>query len=337
VWEPGLPLVARAVTRGAEHRRLERRRQREANPLNHRRETPTAAIVLVDGNNAERSAAPTGTPDRCSDAQAAAERCAECPAPRLFNDSTGCGTAGTLGNDGKREACKDVETESETMPDSEPIEAFEKFVNGLRQFVVASANIPDGLEENVFGSTQRLLLSTIQQSTKIVDRRRLLSLAKPTAEVLVRIAERDSCALSVELCSLLAEMDTVGLSIARSPALPAAKPLASFPREFAVRHTVFVDETGNAPFDDPIQPVLSLVGVLVDDPRISAFNTAVDKLLGSFGVDPRTEVHAQAPYDGDGDGVGICIDWDGNTSTDNGHTFARIACGRSDPVDSATK
>src|SRR5207249_3736774 len=78
------------------------------------------------------------------------------------------------------------------------------------------------------------------------------------------------------------------------------KPLAAFPTEPTVHHTVFVDEAGTSAWAEEVQPVLTLAGVLVDDAQMPDFDKQTSQLLQEFGIGTTTEIHAQPCLVGEG-------------------------------------
>lgn len=178
-------------------------------------------------------------------------------------------------------------------------DALQQQIDGLRQALVGLGNIPDALEEHVFGSMQRLSLDIVKRAGEALGEPEAFARARTLIETFVRIAERDGRDLATELVDLAARMTAAG-SVVDVHGPVTSKPLASFPTEPTVHHTVFVDEAGTAAWAEEDQPVLTLAGVLVDDAQIVPFDAQTSQLLQEFDVAPSNEIHTQPCLSGEG-------------------------------------
>lgn len=181
--------------------------------------------------------------------------------------------------------------------------AFQKQAEALAHSVIAMGNV-GRLAEHLSGAFQRLLLAMVERgraSGSPVGE--VLNAVRTATEAIVEVSDRDELFVSFELMRLLDDYDHLG-----QPITPArqrrAKPLAAFPTEPPVVHTLFVDEAGTGSFTESVQPVLCLVGVLAEDSRIAELDAATRELLDAARVPCETEIHAQPllsgqpPFDG---------------------------------------
>jgi hypothetical protein len=176
---------------------------------------------------------------------------------------------------------------------------FRKQIASLEQLVTAMSVAR--VEEVVLAACQRQLLSLIATAERAgTSRTEVLKEVRGLTRTLVQLAERDRLTISHELEALVDTYAPPEQPPKRPASLPASKPLASLPREFPVRHTVFVDEAGTASFaEEHSQPVMCLVGVLVEDEQIERFDLAVKGLLLRYGIADDAEIHAQPLLSGD--------------------------------------
>lgn len=181
--------------------------------------------------------------------------------------------------------------------------AIQKQAEALAQSVIAMGNV-GRLTEHLSGAFQGLLLALVERGrasgSPAVE---VLDAVRTATEAIVELSDRDGGALSFQLVRLLDEYNAQGQPI--TPVVQRrSKPLAEFPTEPPVVHTLFVDEAGTGSFTETAQPVLCLVGVLVEDSRIAELDTAAWELLEAAGVPGGTEIHAQPllsgqpPFDG---------------------------------------
>lgn len=179
-------------------------------------------------------------------------------------------------------------------------QAFQQQFDGLRKVLVGFANVPDLLDEYLFGSQQSLILSTVNQAAAALGEAEAFELARTLIETLVHVsAEREGCELATETVDLIARMRIAGVDGAFEQAV-ASKALSAFPKEPRVRHTVFVDEAGTSSWTEGDQPVLTLVGILAEDRQIVRFDEQTARLLHDAGRDPSAEFHAQECLSDDG-------------------------------------
>lgn len=170
---------------------------------------------------------------------------------------------------------------------------FKQQMQALAQIVTGLAALDKG-SDCLIGAYQGQLLSEIASAERSGCRRGdLLEAARSAVQLLVELAERDGLTFSREMDALVAEYEPTGRPITRLIRLPRSKPLAAFPKELPVLHTLFVDEAGTASFTEEAQPVLCLVGVLVEDRRIDEFESATSALLQRHDVPITAEIHAQ--------------------------------------------
>lgn len=154
------------------------------------------------------------------------------------------------------------------------------------------------LEEYSLAATQGLAINQIRKAISELGTTEAYSVSRPLISLIVDIARRDGIAVADEIVEIATDMAKLGVAV-QLPAAMRHKPLASFAKEAALRHTVFVDESGSAAWEEDTQPVLVLVGVLVEDKQIALFDRAVQRLLVEYELDLSTEVHAQ-PFLSDG-------------------------------------
>ncbi len=170
---------------------------------------------------------------------------------------------------------------------------FTQQINGLTQVVTGLSNLRKG-DDHTFGAYQGLLISAIEQATEAgISRGTLLTTARGVVQLLVQLAERDDLTLSREIDALVDEYQAIGTPIVRLLTLSPSIPLTAFPKKAPVAHTIFVDEAGTASFTEKEQPVLSLVGVLVEDQRIDEFDIATTVLLERCGLPGTEEIHTK--------------------------------------------
>lgn len=171
-------------------------------------------------------------------------------------------------------------------------------VDNLKQTVSALSFAE--IDEVLFGALQSQLLSLIGKLEPSGSLRAdVLEVARGLTQALVQVAERDELALSDEIEALVDEYSILKRPIERSVSVRPSKPLASFPRQAPVKHTVFVDEAGTASFTEQSQPVMCLVGVLVEDAQIERFDLAVRALLLRNRIEDDAEIHAQPLISGE--------------------------------------
>lgn len=177
----------------------------------------------------------------------------------------------------------------------------EEQLKGLRSLVLGFYNW-SRIEEWQFADYQGFLLNIIRSLLEEkVSYKTILAACHEEIELLIKVAERDDLPLSLEFEDMLTKCQVNGIPVSRSRPLPPSKPLASFPNEPPVVHSVFVDESGTPSFNEMSQQVLSIVGVLVKDALIDRFNLTSKELLLRHGLNANTEFHAYDCIGGKGD------------------------------------
>jgi hypothetical protein len=180
----------------------------------------------------------------------------------------------------------------------EILDAVRQQTDGLQKWLVGMANL-GYLDEYVFGSAQAIAINLTERAAQTLGDAPTYSVIRKLIETIIRIAECDNVPIASEVVELTGKMKAAGVAIDFEHPV-VSKPLAAFPKEPRIHHTVFVDEAGTASWSEGAQPVLTLCGVLADDDNIPDFDTASADLLRTVGVDPRTEIHAQPMLANDG-------------------------------------
>ena len=104
-------------------------------------------------------------------------------------------------------------------------------------------------------------------------------------------SEAKKIPLSNETESLIKKASKAGISFIESSPRPPSRPLWAAPSE-PEGYSIFVDESGTASFEEVSQPVLCLVGILVNERTIPLFTRKADELLKNYGLPIETEYHA---------------------------------------------
>jgi hypothetical protein len=127
-------------------------------------------------------------------------------------------------------------------------------IDALTQIVTGLSNIREG-DDHLIGVYQGELLGLIDRASEAgCSRLELLARARGLTQLLVNLAERDGLTFSHEMDRLVQEFDATGQPVTRRIPLSRSKPLAAFPKEPPVVHTVFVDEAGVPSFDECLNP-----------------------------------------------------------------------------------
>lgn len=171
-------------------------------------------------------------------------------------------------------------------------------LNGLHTQLIAQSSLGP-LEEYFLGATQSLAVSQIRRAIAELGKTAAYSTGHPLIALIVDLTQQGGIALADEIAEIATDMQRLGVDL-QLPPNPQCKPLAAFAREPALRHTVFVDESGSGAWEEDSQPVLVLVGVLVEDKRIPLFDRGLQPLFSEYGLDPATEVHAHPFLSNDG-------------------------------------
>ena len=145
----------------------------------------------------------------------------------------------------------------------------------------------------MLAATERIALELISQAqTQGSSETHALAAVAPLVQDLITIAENLELPLASETDELILRVRRAGVRLQESRPRKPSRPLDSAPKGPA-DSSVFVDESGSASFDEKSQPVLSLVGVIVKDEIMPAFEKAAENLLIRAGLPADTEFHAQ--------------------------------------------
>jgi len=131
----------------------------------------------------------------------------------------------------------------------------------------------------------------VQARASKLSENTILSASAPLLQTFIFISEGMNIPLSDETEVLLRQAKDAGISFHETYSRNPSRPLTAAPKgppEFSI----FVDESGTASFDEAPQPVLCLVGIIVKDKDIPGFEQASDRLLETYGLPKKFEIHA---------------------------------------------
>jgi hypothetical protein len=181
-------------------------------------------------------------------------------------------------------------TMSSEMDEEEILAAVRTVSQGYKDVTVGLANTGH-FDEYQFGLHQHILVDLVNRPG-IISRRDLLSAHSEWLSVLAILAHQNRLPVSFEFETILRECDVQGITIPHGTDLKGVRSLKSFPTEAPVVDSVYVDEAGTPTFEELTQPVLTLVGVLVNDEKVKAFDVVAEGLLRRFDLPADTEMHA---------------------------------------------
>jgi hypothetical protein len=154
------------------------------------------------------------------------------------------------------------------------------------------ANI-GGVEEYALAAAERMMLDKIEKAKESkLSEYEICSKASLLLQTFIIISESSGIPLSDETECFLRQAKAAGISFLESYPRPNSRPLSAAPSG-PPSYSIFVDESGTASFEEIIQPVLCLVGIIIKDERIPAFEQEVNRLLDKNRLSKELEFHAR--------------------------------------------
>jgi hypothetical protein len=171
------------------------------------------------------------------------------------------------------------------------IEEFLTKLKALSDFIIPFANTAS-FEEHSLSTSESMVLDLVSQAriSKLSENVIFSELAI-ILQKFITTSEVMEIPLSTETENLIKQAKAVGISFQESHQRPLCRPLSKAPtgpEEF----NIFVDESGSESFDEVVQPVLCLVGIIVNDNAIPVFTKKVEQLLVKYNLPTETEFHA---------------------------------------------
>lgn len=149
------------------------------------------------------------------------------------------------------------------------------------------------VEEYCLAASEGMMLEKIGKAkeSKLLECE-IYAKAASLLQTYIIISESLNIPLSDETEHAICQAKVAGISFLESYPRPKSRPLASAPTG-PPSYSIYVDESGTASFEETIQPVLCLVGIIIKDERIPAFEQEVNRLLDKNGLSKELEIHAQ--------------------------------------------
>ena len=149
------------------------------------------------------------------------------------------------------------------------------------------------VEEYGLAASEGMMLEKIEKAkeSKLLGCE-IYAKAASLLQTYIIISESLNIPLSDETEYTICQAKVAGISFLESYPRPKSRPLASAPTG-PPSYSIYVDESGTASFEEYIQPVLCLVGIVVKDQNISSFENEVNELLIRNGIPKEIEIHAQ--------------------------------------------
>jgi len=164
-------------------------------------------------------------------------------------------------------------------------------LKGISDFIIPFANTAS-FEEYSLSTTESMVLDLVSdaQASKLSENTIFSELAQILQKFIIT-SENKKIPLSTETENLIKQAKAVGISFQDSYQRPLSRPLSEAPTE-PEEFSIFVDESGSAPFNEISQPVLCLVGIIVNDSAIPVFTKKSEQLLIKYGLPKNIEFHA---------------------------------------------
>jgi hypothetical protein len=165
-------------------------------------------------------------------------------------------------------------------------------IEALRRNLFA-LEIAGRLAEHVLAAAEHVAATAVQRTLASGDSdKRILAIVAPLLQDFIAIAERLAFPLSDETEEIVWQAKAAGITLHESRPRKPSRPLSAAPKGPG-GFSVFVDESGTASFDENSQPVLCLVGILVEDKTVPLFESAAATLLEDHGLPKELEFHAK--------------------------------------------
>jgi hypothetical protein len=162
----------------------------------------------------------------------------------------------------------------------------------IYEVIKPQANI-GGVEEYALAAAEAMMLDKIEKAKESkLSEYEICSKASRLLQTFINISESSGIPLSDETECFLRQAKAAGISFLESYQRPNSRPLSAAPNG-PPSYSIFVDESGTASFEETIQPVLCLVGIIIKDERIPAFEQEVNRLLDKNDLSKELEFHAQ--------------------------------------------
>lgn len=171
------------------------------------------------------------------------------------------------------------------------INEFSTKLKGITGFIIPLANTAS-FDEYSLSTAERMVLDLVSQArTSKLSEDTILSGLTQILQKFIITSEVMKIPLSTETENLIEQAKEVGISFQESSPRPLNRPLSDAPTE-PEGFSIFVDESGSSPFNEVTQPVLCLVGIIVNDRTVPVFTKKSEQLLIKYGLPKETEFHA---------------------------------------------
>jgi len=164
-------------------------------------------------------------------------------------------------------------------------------LKGLSDFIVPFANTAS-FKEYSLSTAESMVLDLVSQArTSKLSDNVIFSEMALILQKFITTSEIMEIPLSTETENLIKQAKIVGISFQESHQRPLCRPLSDAPTR-PEEFNIFVDESGSDSFNEVSQPVLCLVGIIVNDNVIPVFTKKAEQLLVKYGLPKETEFHA---------------------------------------------